>query len=67
MENRKLTVPALEEECGYAFSVRTIFRWRSGQSAPGIEALPVLARALRCTCDWLLGMDTPTPTERESE
>jgi transcriptional regulator with XRE-family HTH domain len=57
MEELEVTVPALAALCGEAFSVRTIFRWRSGQSAPGIEALPLLARALDTSCDWLLGVD----------
>lgn len=66
MENQELTVPALSAACGGAFSVRTIFRWRGGQSAPGIEALPTLARALSTSCDWLLGMDTAPTQETEA-
>lgn len=59
MELEELTVAALHERCAGAFSVRTLIRWRQGHSAPGIEALPILARALDTSCDWLLGVSSP--------
>lgn len=55
-----MTVASLEQACDYAFSIRTIWRWRGGHAAPGIEALPILATALRTSCDWLLGHDPTT-------
>lgn len=58
MQERHMTVAELEEELNHAASARTIWRWRSGSAAPGIEALPLLARALATTPHDLLGWET---------
>jgi transcriptional regulator with XRE-family HTH domain len=55
MNDRRLTVPEFHRELSGAVSQRTIFRWRSGDAVPGIEALPMLARALETTPDFLVG------------
>jgi transcriptional regulator with XRE-family HTH domain len=57
MEANDWTVLALAEELGFAVSERTIWRWRNGTAAPGIEALPLLARALGTTPHDLLGWE----------
>ena len=57
MTEQRLTTEALAEELGWAVSPRTLWRWRSGQSAPGIEILPALVRALDTTANYLLGID----------
>lgn len=60
MARRRMTVADLSDECarqGARISERTITRWRTGATAPGIEALPLLARSLQTTTDHLLGMD----------
>ena len=43
-------------ESGIEVSRRTVFRWKSGDSVPGIEVLPFIARALSVTTDSLLGV-----------
>lgn len=58
MTEHRITVEALEEELGWAVSARTIWRWRSGRAVPGIEALPLLARALKTTPNALVGWET---------
>ena len=60
MRAGNLSVRALCVEAG-AFSPRTIFRWRAGATAPGIEALPILADVLGVDIDWLLGGDDGGP------
>lgn len=64
MEARDVSVPQLVERSG-AFSTRTVTRWRSGTTAPGVEALPLLSRTLRVPIGWLCGEgsnDVPNPT-----
>lgn len=38
--------------------VSTISRYETGTSTPSIHALAALARALHCTSDYLLGLDS---------
>lgn len=54
MQSKSLTVEALAAETGIA--VRTIYRWRAGSTAPGVEALPLLCDALDVSADELLGL-----------
>ena len=55
MQERDVTVERLHEALNGAVSLRTLWRWRSGATAPGIEALPLLSRALAVTPHQLLG------------
>lgn len=55
MQARGLTTHELARRTGGAFSTRTVFRWRAGDTAPGIEALPILTEQLDVTADWLIG------------
>jgi transcriptional regulator with XRE-family HTH domain len=57
MAARHLTVPQLHHDLGGIVTERTIRRWRNGGTAPGIEALPFLARALDTTPHVLLGWE----------
>jgi transcriptional regulator with XRE-family HTH domain len=57
MAVRSLSVPQFYQELGGVVSERTIFRWRSGRAVPGIEALPLLARALDTTPNALVGWE----------
>ena len=57
METGHWTVRGLAEALGWAASERTIWRWRTGTAAPGIETLPLLARALETTPNALLGWE----------
>ena len=58
MAARRTTVAELAEALDWAVSERTIWRWRNGTAAPGIEALPLLARALDTTPNALVGWET---------
>ena len=53
---RGLSSGELSRRTGGAFSPRTIFRWRAGDTAPGIEALPLLVNQLGVSADWLIGV-----------
>ena len=57
MTEGDITVAALVEALGWAVSERTIWRWRKGTAAPGIEALAPLARALETTPNSLVGWE----------
>lgn len=56
MELRKFSADSLCEATNGAINPRTIFRWLSGESQPGIGAMRVLCPALRVSSDWLLGI-----------
>jgi len=55
MTNSRVSPIELSAATGGAFSARTIFRWRAGHTAPGIEAIPILCEQLEVSADWLLG------------
>lgn len=57
MSDRRLTVPQFHRDLAGAVSERTIWRWRSGDAVPGIEALPILARVLDTTPNALCGWE----------
>jgi transcriptional regulator with XRE-family HTH domain len=56
MDAKGLNPERLSEACGFAFGARAIFRWRRGERAPGVGALPLLCDELGVSADWLLGM-----------
>jgi transcriptional regulator with XRE-family HTH domain len=57
MREQHLSVAKFHKELGGAVGERTIWRWRSGEAVPGIEALPFLARALNTTPNQLVGWE----------
>lgn len=64
MNARGIAAPRLAEMTG--LSERSIWRWRQGQAAPGIEAAPIIARALGVPAGWLVGEGdaaVPAPVE----
>lgn len=68
MDASLITGPALVAALDGAVSLRTVRRWLAGTSAPGVEALPLLCRALGVTADWLAGItDTGGPTLPQKE
>lgn len=58
MSDARLSPIELSAAAGGAFSPRTIFRWRAGHTAPGVEAIPMLCEQLSVSADWLLGCIT---------
>lgn len=58
MTDARVSPIELSAAAGGAFSPRTIFRWRAGHTAPGVEAIPMLCEQLDVTADWLLGCTT---------
>ena len=61
-KQKDLTQEQLGEMLG--FSNRTISKWESGASLPGVDALPGIADALDVSLDELFGVDTK-PRENE--
>lgn len=57
MREQHLSVPEFQQELGGLVSERTVFRWRSGDAVPGLEALPFVARALNTTPNELVGWE----------
>ena len=67
LDTRLMFVSHLRDDLadrGVAVTQRTIFRWKAGDTVPGIEALPAIASALAVSTDWLLGAgaDDHVPT-----
>ena len=60
---RKLK-PLTQEQLGEAVGVtnRTVSKWESGVSSPGIDLIPSIASALGITLDMLFGMETQKNT-----
>jgi transcriptional regulator with XRE-family HTH domain len=50
-----------QEQLGEAVGVtnRTVSKWESGVSSPGIDLIPTIASALGITLDQLFGIETP--------
>lgn len=66
MGKRHLTAPELVRQLDGAVALRTVRRWLAGTSAPGVEALPLLCRALGVSADWLTGItDSGGPTSKK--
>jgi transcriptional regulator with XRE-family HTH domain len=62
LDRARLEPEALEAATGKAFTARTVRRWIRGDTAPGVESLPILCPLLGVSADWLVGLtDDPTP------
>ena len=57
MAVHSLSVADFHMKLGGVVGERTIYRWRCGKAVPGIEALPLLARALETTPNELVGWE----------
>lgn len=56
LKTLKMTQRELAEKTGYTET--TISRWVSSSRIPKGSDYPVLAKALECSCDYLLGLET---------
>lgn len=60
MGARQMTVAELHEALGEVVSLRSLWRWRSGASVPGLEIVPALCRVLGVTANYIVGIEETT-------